>query len=88
MGDDLIIKKFGFSLRSLQQLCAMQDLRCSMVLDYTNPILKPDAAEAVKKFGDSLVAGTVSPYLHNSCWPEPSLCHGASLRDADCAAGR
>jgi hypothetical protein len=28
--------------------------------DYTNPILKPEAAEAVKKFGDLLVAGTVS----------------------------
>ena len=39
--------------------------------DYTNPILKPEAAEAVKKFGDLLVAGTVSPDLHNSCWPEP-----------------
>jgi len=39
--------------------------------DYTNPILKPEAAEAVKKFGDLLVGGTVSPDLHNSCWPEP-----------------
>ena len=39
--------------------------------DYSNPILKPEAAEAVKKFGDLLVAGTVSPDLHNSCWPEP-----------------
>jgi hypothetical protein len=39
--------------------------------DYTNPILKPEAADAVKKFGDSLVAGQVSPDLHNSCWPEP-----------------
>jgi hypothetical protein len=32
MGDDLIIKKLGFSLRLLHQLSAMQDLRCSMVL--------------------------------------------------------
>ena len=39
--------------------------------DYTNPILKPEAAAAVKKFGDLLVIGTVSPDLHNSCWPEP-----------------
>ena len=39
--------------------------------DYTNPILKPEAAEAVKKFGDLLVVGTVAPDLHNSCWPEP-----------------
>jgi hypothetical protein len=39
--------------------------------DYTNPILKPEAAEAVKKFGDLLVSGRVLPDLHNSCWPEP-----------------
>jgi hypothetical protein len=39
--------------------------------DHTNPILKPEAAEAVKKFGDLAFAGTVTPDLHNSCWPEP-----------------
>jgi hypothetical protein len=39
--------------------------------DYTNPILKPEAAGTVKKFGDLLVVGTVSADLHNSCWPEP-----------------
>jgi hypothetical protein len=39
--------------------------------DYTNPILKPEAAEAVKKYGDLAVVGTVLPDLHNSCWPEP-----------------
>jgi hypothetical protein len=39
--------------------------------DYTNPILKPEAVEVVKKFGDLQVVGTVSQDLHNSCWPEP-----------------
>jgi len=39
--------------------------------DYTNPILKPEAAEAVKKYGDLAVGGKVAPDLHNSCWPEP-----------------
>ena len=39
--------------------------------DYTNPILKPAAAAAVKQFGDQLVAGRVPQDLHNSCWPEP-----------------
>jgi hypothetical protein len=39
--------------------------------DYTNPILKPEAAEAVKKSGDLFVGGTVPADLHNSCWPEP-----------------
>jgi hypothetical protein len=39
--------------------------------DYTNPILKTQAAEVLKKVGDLIVIGTVSPDLHNSCWPEP-----------------
>jgi hypothetical protein len=39
--------------------------------DYTNPILKPEAAAAVKKYGDLALSGTVAPDLHNSCWPEP-----------------
>jgi hypothetical protein len=39
--------------------------------DHTNPILKPKAAEAVKKFGDLSFSGTVTPDLHNTCWPEP-----------------
>jgi hypothetical protein len=39
--------------------------------DHTSPILKPAAAEAVKKFGDLASAGTVMPDLHNTCWPEP-----------------
>jgi hypothetical protein len=39
--------------------------------DYANPILKPAAAEAVKKFGELVFNGTVAQDLHNSCWPEP-----------------
>jgi hypothetical protein len=39
--------------------------------DYTNPILKPDAAETVRKRGEMAMSGTVAPDLHNSCWPEP-----------------
>src|SRR6266436_8427319 len=39
--------------------------------DYTSSILKPEAAEAVKKFGDLSVSGSVTPDLHNTCWPEP-----------------
>jgi hypothetical protein len=39
--------------------------------DYRSPILKPAAAEAVKKFGDLSMAGAVTPDLHNTCWPEP-----------------
>jgi len=39
--------------------------------DHTNPILKPQAAEAVKRFGDLALGGTVAADLHNTCWPEP-----------------
>ena len=39
--------------------------------DHTNPILKPDAAEAVRKFSTLALSGTVAPELHNTCWPEP-----------------
>jgi hypothetical protein len=39
--------------------------------NHTSPILKPEAAEAVKKYGDLALGGTVAPDLHNTCWPEP-----------------
>jgi hypothetical protein len=39
--------------------------------DHNNPILKPEAAEAVRKFGELNFNGTVTPDLHNTCWPEP-----------------
>jgi hypothetical protein len=42
-----------------------------LVGDYTNPILKPWAAEVVKKFGDISLAGVTFPSPANQCWPEP-----------------
>jgi hypothetical protein len=42
-----------------------------LVGDYTNPILQPWAAEAVKKFGDMSIAGITYPNPANQCWPEP-----------------
>jgi hypothetical protein len=39
--------------------------------DPASPILKPEAAEAVRKFGVLSFDGTVVPDLHNTCWPEP-----------------
>jgi hypothetical protein len=42
-----------------------------MVGDYTNPILKPQAAEAVKKFGEIELGGMAAPNPTNQCWPEP-----------------
>lgn len=38
--------------------------------DYTNPILKPHAAENVKQFGEAVIRGELPRDPHNSCWPE------------------
>jgi hypothetical protein len=37
--------------------------------DYTNPILKPQAAEVVKKHGEISLAGLAYPTPSNHCWP-------------------
>jgi hypothetical protein len=39
--------------------------------DYTNPILKPHAAEVVKKHGEIELNGGIAPNPTNQCWPEP-----------------
>jgi len=39
--------------------------------DYTNPILKPQAAEAVRKQGEIELSGVSAPIPSNQCWPEP-----------------
>lgn len=39
--------------------------------DHTNPILKPNAAEAVRKRAELARGGTVAADMHNSCWAEP-----------------
>ena len=40
--------------------------------DYTNPILKPEAAEAVKRSAERELSGAAIPNPHNQCWPEPT----------------
>jgi hypothetical protein len=42
----------------------------SWIGDYTNPILKPATAEAVKKKGEIEESGAVAPTPRNECWPE------------------
>ena len=37
--------------------------------DYTNPILKPEAAEVVKKYGELALNGQGQPHPQNQCWP-------------------
>jgi len=39
--------------------------------DHTNPVLKPEAAEAVRKSAERALNGIVAPDMHNSCWAEP-----------------
>jgi hypothetical protein len=43
---------------------------CAFVGDYTNPILKPAAAEVVKKHGEIELSGVPYPTPRNQCWPE------------------
>src|SRR6266446_9051378 len=40
-----------------------------LVGDYTNPILKPEAAEVVKKHGEISLKGIGYPTPRNQCWP-------------------
>jgi hypothetical protein len=40
-----------------------------LVGDYTNPILKPHAAEIVKRHGELSLAGRGYPTPSNQCWP-------------------
>ena len=44
----------------------------SVVGDFTNPILRPHAAEIVKKNGELELSGIVIPNPHNQCRPEPT----------------
>ncbi len=44
----------------------------SVVGDFTNPILRPHAAEVVKKNGELELGGIVIPNPHNQCRPEPT----------------
>jgi hypothetical protein len=41
----------------------------TLVGDYTNPILKPEAARAVKSHGDISLSGKGYPTPSNQCWP-------------------
>ena len=41
-----------------------------LVGDYSNPILKPEAADIVKKHGEMSLAGIGYPTPRNQCWPE------------------
>jgi hypothetical protein len=42
-----------------------------LVGDYTNPTLKPHAADVVRKHGEISLAGVTYPTPANKCWPQP-----------------
>jgi hypothetical protein len=42
-----------------------------LVGDHTNPILKPHAAEIVRKYGEISLSGATFRNPANQCWPEP-----------------
>jgi hypothetical protein len=42
-----------------------------LVGDYNDPILKPQAAEAVKKHGEVEISGVAAANPSNQCWPNP-----------------
>jgi hypothetical protein len=41
-----------------------------MVGDYTNPILKPQAADTVKKYGEIELSGRPNATARSECWPD------------------
>jgi hypothetical protein len=41
----------------------------ALVGDYTNPILRPNAAQAVKRQGEIALGGLPAPTPSNQCWP-------------------
>src|SRR5207253_11360417 len=57
-----------------------------LVGDYTNPILKPHAAEAVKEKGEMELSGVVGPTPTIQCWPEPVPYIFNGVAPADAAA--
>jgi len=57
--------------RDAQAPCCRIVTEGGWVGDYTNPILKPEAQAAVKRYRDLSDTGRVIQDLHNTCWPEP-----------------
>jgi hypothetical protein len=56
------------SLVNLSRRGTTSDNR-QLVGDYRNPILKPEAADVVKKHGEMSLAGIGYPTPRNQCWP-------------------
>src|SRR5205823_9809091 len=57
------------SLRNLSRRDGGVSNNMQLVGDYTNPILKPDTAGMVKRFGEMSRSGIGYPTPRNQCWP-------------------
>ncbi|HEX5278762.1 MAG TPA: hypothetical protein VFW28_01660 [Micropepsaceae bacterium] len=57
------------SLKNLSRRDGGVSNNMQLVGDYRNPILKPEAAAIVKKFGDMSRSGIGYPTPRNQCWP-------------------
>jgi hypothetical protein len=57
-------------LRNRSRLPTGQSNPSRRVGDYTDPMLKPSAAEVVQKRGEIELAGSAFPTPTNQCWPE------------------
>jgi len=62
----------GPIMSKLKRPDGTQDLRAAQVGDYTDPLLKPQAAQVIKKLGEFSLAGAPYPDPHNQCRPEPT----------------
>ena len=47
------------------------DDNAGRVADFASPLLKPEAAEILRKRGEYSLTGQSIPDNHNQCWPEP-----------------
>ena len=61
----------GPIIRMTQKSDGTANPRGVWVGDFSNPILKPEIAEVLRKRVERQMSGTVVPDAHNSCWPEP-----------------
>jgi hypothetical protein len=57
-------------VENIQRLPSGARDRTTLVGDYNNPILKPETAEIVKRFGAISLSGRSYPDPQTQCWPQ------------------
>ena len=61
----------GLIVNRMRKPDGTTDDNAARVGDFTNPLLKPEAAEILKRHGEYSLTGQSIPDPHNQCWPEP-----------------